>query len=180
MTRYINLFVFKMSMNKDISSMLKQFVREKKLPIKISGESMQPLIRSGEKVIIVSANALKPGDIICAKGSCGIMVHRIIRRLKNQRFLVKGDNNFIGDPILSNKDVIGKVIAIRSGKIRINTMPWRFANRMIALFSYLQLAVYAGFMAKSSSGDKFSKQFKNAVVMISNPFLFIVHILHKQ
>ena len=106
--------------------------------LNILSGSMQPLLQIGDKVLVQS---IKPaeigfGDIIVFKTPDKLIVHRVIRKYNNLSFLQKGDYTATAE-IVSSKDVIGRVTAIRKGDkiIYLNKGIWKFVNIVLTLFS---------------------------------------------
>lgn len=100
--------------------------------------SMQPLLQIGDKVLVQSVRPdnIKLGDIIVFKTPDKLIVHRVIRRYNSSSFLQKGDNTVTAE-IVSSKDVIGRVTAIRKDDkiIYLNRGIWKFVNNVLTLFS---------------------------------------------
>lgn len=95
------------------------------LRISIAGASMSPSFRSGDIVIIKSANAAEVaiGDIIVCRSADGMIAHRLIRKYKNNGNMVlvtKGNSLPNFDNPVFPEDVLGKVVAIERGKRKIN------------------------------------------------------------
>ena len=86
------------------------------LRIRVSGDSMFPILQNHDYVSIKRQNTYRVGDIIVYEKDIAI-VHRIVyvERDSNkheQKFVAKGDNNFIKDPPLCEQAILGRVIAI--------------------------------------------------------------------
>jgi signal peptidase I len=95
-----------MTVNRDF--ILKHFESEDLLDIKVTGQSMRPLLIHGDtKVRIVKTQHVNESDIILFNYNQKIVLHRIIKK--------KGDTYFCrGDALthiesINIKDVIGKV-----------------------------------------------------------------------
>jgi signal peptidase I len=99
---------------------------------------MQPLLQIGDKVLVQSVKPAEIllGDIIVFKTPDKLIVHRVIRRYNSSSFLQKGDYTATAE-IVSSKDVIGNVIAIRKGDkiIYLNKGIWKFVNLSLTIFS---------------------------------------------
>ncbi|MEM1628418.1 MAG: signal peptidase I [Desulfurococcaceae archaeon] len=97
----------------------------------VKGNSMLPLLREGDIVIIIKANAeeIKPGDIIVYKAGDKLIIHRVIeiRRMSGDLYFVtKGDNNPMSDFIyfdnligIHHSRVVGKVFSINQHVFKI-------------------------------------------------------------
>ena len=88
------------------------------ITITVTGTSMTPFIRSGERVtlsIVENPLALKSGEIILFTSSeGGLLLHRTVARLdsKNIRVQTKGDNRLVADRAISPDMVIAKVVRL--------------------------------------------------------------------
>lgn len=74
--------------------------------------SMEPEIKTGDLVIVKSANfnQVEVGDVITFKYEGNIVTHRVIDKTE-EGFMTKGDNNNIEDTeIVSSDNLIGKVL----------------------------------------------------------------------
>jgi len=87
------------------------------IEISLTGYSMYPTIRNGDKIKIYKYNYdnVKPGDIIAFlhKNADHLIVHRVIKleEVKTRKILVtKGDNNEYVDPkVIREENFIGIV-----------------------------------------------------------------------
>ena len=80
---------------------------------RVEGDSMHPVIRSGEyvKVLPCSSSKLRRGDVILAATGRGLTAHRIVR-ISGQRIITRGDNSLRVDPPVDVDDVLGKVVEV--------------------------------------------------------------------
>jgi signal peptidase I len=136
-----------------VSSTLIKEVMEKRgwMELPAEGMSMYPLIYEGDRCRFVSLKdaAIKKGDIILFQDSSGNLVaHRFlcIQYSGNQvRYLFKGDTNVGCDELISEEQMIGKLVKIRKEKVTLS-ISHPFAkgwSTLILLFpalsSFLQL-----------------------------------------
>ncbi len=104
------------------------------------GSSMKPFIRSGAELVLehVSPARIRPGDIIAYAALSGASVtHRVVKvfiKEKTLLFLTKGDNKSIPDPIVHQKQILGRVVKIDQTDIR--TLFWRLVGQAAAWVSY--------------------------------------------
>nr|WP_321408336.1 S26 family signal peptidase [uncultured Carboxylicivirga sp.] len=84
--------------------------------IQAHGISMFPLLLPGDKLKISPEGNYTKGDIIVFKGTETLIAHRIIT-ISDTKVMCKGDSLFSADPILSQQDILGKVI----GRTRKNS-----------------------------------------------------------
>jgi len=79
------------------------------------GESMKPLFKTGDLVLLKDCDKPKVGDVIVflKQDSKEKIIHRVIKISKDS-IITKGDNNSLKDKETINiKDVIGKVLCIK-------------------------------------------------------------------
>lgn len=112
--------------------------------IRISGNSMCPLLCNGRKAVVEPrAKEIKWGDIAVYRQANNLIIHRIVkvkRRDDYRLFQTKGDNTLNFDSFLMKESqIIGKVIALVRGKTIVNLESgwWRTSGRLLALYSYL-------------------------------------------
>lgn len=94
-----------------------------KLPIrllKVKSNSMYPVLKKGDIILIKRYNNYKNGDIITyAEDSNYLVTHRIIEK-NNNSFKTKGDNNDSeDDKTIKLKNIKGKVIIILNRKSQV-------------------------------------------------------------
>ena len=103
----------------------------------VSGNCMAPLIRDGDLVITVPATELRTGDIVIVSGSHPA-VHRVVKVLKGDVVLTKGDVSLSLDRPLTKDSLAGKTIAIvrkESKPILMEGWLWRVGNYLMARYS---------------------------------------------
>lgn len=98
----------------------------KTIRIKAHGYSMYPSIKPGS-VILIEPITLKgppvPGEIIAIKRESGLIVHRLVRILKNEGttlFIARGDSNARTDDPVNISMIAGRIISADSGSAHIN------------------------------------------------------------
>jgi signal peptidase I len=95
------------------------------IKVRADGYSMFPSVKPGSLVFIQPAKddvTLLPGEIVAWKRESGLVVHRLVRILKNDssiQFVTRGDSCANEDKAVSKDQVVGKVIRIEilSGRI---------------------------------------------------------------
>jgi len=106
--------------------------------IDVSGFSMWPFLRPGQKLVIkkISMGDLKIGDIVLYMANNQLVCHRLVKKVidkKKNVFYVRGDNSLSLSEPLQKEMFLGKVMgALRNGKM-INFVGWKqqFINRLI-------------------------------------------------
>ncbi|MFC1804881.1 S24/S26 family peptidase [Candidatus Omnitrophota bacterium] len=113
---------------------------------KISGLSMWPSCRPGDKLLIakVSPQELKIGDIIAYKSQGALICHRLVMktgRNGNIRMRARGDCSFSLGEIVDAKQFFGKATAILRGDRIISLVGLRsqMINLLLAVISPLFL-----------------------------------------
>lgn len=116
----------------------------------VSTLSMLPLIGPEDEIVVrkSSGRTLKCGDIVVFERSRELYTHRFLRRRMSGSELTlvtKGDNSFIADNPISEKDLLGKVARIRKANRSINLEGrfWKTANSLAGMLSYLEWTLFA-------------------------------------
>jgi len=119
---------------------LKQLAHGEKITLKVSGKSMNPLIRGGDPIYIKKYDPmeLSIGDIITFKKDDLYVTHRVLWALKKgntTRLITKGDNEIRVDPPVSPGHILGKVAAVERADhiLRLESPPWRLINRLLGI-----------------------------------------------
>ena len=89
------------------------FARGKSMPLTICGNSMSPLLKSGDQIAVKPQKVYQVGDIVVFFYDQVLLVHRIVQ-MQNGSIVCKGDNSFRLENI-SIEDMIGKAVA-QNGK----------------------------------------------------------------
>lgn len=109
----------------------------------ITGNSMAPLIRHGDTVVIEHGDVpLRIGDVVVAKRQGAIVAHRLVHREMEEgreHFLTRGDACGGIDPPVRRDQIIGKVVEVRNreGRVRLDSRLFRGANLLIARLYYV-------------------------------------------
>ncbi|MDD6252891.1 MAG: S24/S26 family peptidase [Candidatus Cryptobacteroides sp.] len=92
---------------------------ERTVTIPARGKSMLPFIQDGDRVELAETEAgkLKRGDIVLARTTKGIIMHRIIKAERDGRFILMGDGNLYSTEYCEAEDIAGTVMRVcRGGK----------------------------------------------------------------
>lgn len=129
------------------------------------GKSMHPFIRPGDWVTVIPAPGRAGGEI--RPGDCVVfrdrgkrwLIHRVIDYPEgSNRLLTKGDALLSPDHPVERKSIAGVVAAVErsgSGRIyRLDRPAVRFLNRLIALFSRVEAAVFSFRRRPRTAGDR--------------------------
>jgi hypothetical protein len=111
----------------------------RRVSIDAQGVSMEPLIRSGDRLTIrmMAPHALASGDVVAFLRDGQIVVHRLVKKRKAGdawRFCEKGDG-LAGWNWVEEADVLGRVEVIEREGRRVHLLgfPWRLVNPAVAL-----------------------------------------------
>ena len=112
--------------------------------IEVTGLSMWPFLKSGEKLIIkkTSMGDLRLGDIILYRTDNQLVSHRLVKRVRNEDgYLVytRGDNSNSLPKLVTEQMFLGKAIGIikHSKTISLIGRRRRFVNRIIVIIAPL-------------------------------------------
>ena len=118
---------------REVRALLREHI---KVTIHVQGGSMRPFLHNGDKVLLapVAPEKLSEGDIVLARTSAGVLLHRIVR-IRKKEICLAGDANSRLLEHIEREDVIGVVDeAWRKGKsLHINSV----SKRALACFWYL-------------------------------------------
>lgn len=108
-------------MNKEEIQWIKKYLSiSESMVVKTQGQSMLPIIKSGDKIIINKIGDIKVGDIIVFfdvydnNQAVQMIAHRVVEILNNDILVTKGDNNRFADNPIHRNDILGKVKTIIS------------------------------------------------------------------
>lgn len=114
--------------------------------VAVTGRSMLPLIRDGDRVLIThSAGGVRRGDVILFRREGMLIAHRVLQSCEaGSTFVTKGDNAFDLDPTLNAREIVGRVRAIeREGRcMSLETTPWRIVGWLIATGTLAWMRLY--------------------------------------
>ena len=89
------------------------------------GTSMMPLIREGvDRVVLVKPKDVKLGDVVFYQRDNGqFVLHRIVK-IKNGKYIMCGDNQFVLEYGITDKHILAKMKAlIRDGQVVDDSNP---------------------------------------------------------
>lgn len=125
----------------------------------VISNSMTPLIRVGDRVVITSANTavLTAGDIILYLNGNSFCMHRLVRIIadaRTQKFITRGDRLQAFDAPVNEEKYLGKIIFIlrENGIIDLNQNKFTIFNKAIGKLFMLQWLLMR-------AGERFRKMF---------------------
>ena len=110
--------------------------------IQVQGNSMWPLIKSNEHVILegyINSNP-KKYDIVAFEKNNKLFLHRIIKIIDQNHIITKGDHLIHPDKSITFENIIGKVIVIErknNKKLELKKRNWHLINILFANLSLL-------------------------------------------
>jgi hypothetical protein len=116
--------------------------------VPVSGDSMAPLIADADAVRVRAGASPRVGDVVVAHVGNGLIVHRCARR-RCDGVQLRGDNVPTADPVLPVSAVLGRVVAIESGRA-----PWRRLDGPWARATGSLTAAYGRAQARSGRGPR--------------------------
>lgn len=102
-------------------SALLKLARGESAWVEVQGQSMTPLLRSGDRVQVVPErdSTLQPGEIVLAVSQVGLfIVHRVVSQ-SDRTVILRGDACPAPDPSLSRAQILGIVVEARRGNRQI-------------------------------------------------------------
>jgi len=115
----------------------------------VSTVSMLPLIKPEDEIVLRKhpLNTLKRGDVVVFEKYRELYTHRLLyRRMSGSKIelITKGDNSFIADEAISEKDLLGKVIRIKrdNKSINLESKFWKIVNSLAGTLSYLEWMIF--------------------------------------
>jgi hypothetical protein len=116
--------------------------RQGGLRLRIDGESMMPLLKDGDLVVVrpLASGALKPGALILVRIRDTLITHRLIGS-SPAGLIAKGDNRGEPDDLLEVAAVLGIIVSasIHSVEIDFSLSPWPVLNRWLATLGKWEL-----------------------------------------
>ncbi|PID85560.1 MAG: hypothetical protein CSB13_07280 [Chloroflexi bacterium] len=101
----------------------------------VTSNSMAPLFRAGDQVILEAAtpNQLHPGDIVTISDNTGLLTHRIWT-IEADGFLTRGDHLLVFDALSPPEAVLGRVVGCATQKriLSLQTGSGKWLNRHLA------------------------------------------------
>ena len=106
----------------------------------VRGDSMVPLIRDGDKVLVVlEKKDIRRGEIVVYQRDGELIFHRLLAVYTkddgNYQLLTKGDNRLTPDPLVNFNELTGRAISIRRGEqqLRLDRSVWQGLNRVVGI-----------------------------------------------
>ena len=101
-----------------------------------TGDSMRPLIREGDRVLVkpIAASKIKAGDVVLAEMDTGrAVMHRVIR-VEQGAFTLQADQSQQPDGVLPEASILGRLESLhRNGaEIHLDGFRMRLLGKMIA------------------------------------------------
>ncbi len=115
------------------------------LRLRVSGESMVPALRPGDRVVIhpILVQDLQVGDLLSFRQGPAVVTHRVVRS-SGRDFLTKGDNLRQPDAPVSPQEVLGRVVQVeQDGKVRsFSSRTSLAANRALGVLGWWEVRLW--------------------------------------
>ncbi|CAN2039615.1 Signal peptidase I [Candidatus Magnetomoraceae bacterium gMMP-15] len=176
-----HLYMKKTSIKSLISPALEIWkAKNKRVNFKVSGDSMFPLIKSGNSIsVCLTHSDIKQGDIVAYLQNQNVVVHRIIKKktIDNQLYFCQKGDNLLGWAWISQENLLGRVESIQHGDKTINLLKghWPFLNKIIGIIeSYIITGFDAAQIIKKFIPFDILSGIRSIIIQIVNKFLHIV------
>lgn len=121
----------------------------KETQLRISGSSMRPLINNDIVVVKHVVDGIGIGTIVAYKKEHTLIVHRVVQKSKKGNkiiYITKGDSSHQFDSEINQEELLGKIIVIKKGKLKIclDNKLWKCLGLLIAVYSYYMGILYIG------------------------------------
>ncbi|MBM2840098.1 MAG: hypothetical protein HW412_626 [Bacteroidetes bacterium] len=140
----------------------------KESELQVRGWSMRPLIDYEDTVVVKhTLDGIRPGSIIAFKRGRRIIIHRVLRKVRigsETIYVNKGDSNPRRDPLMRERAVIGRVVAIvkkNNKRINVESPLWRLMGYMMIVWG-----AAASVLPSSVLELRFTKFFKRVMTRI--------------
>ncbi len=124
-----------------IAFALRELAADGPLALRITGDCMTPLLRSGAEIQVIRQRFYWPGDTLVLHATDGrLLAHRLIGgypRARRLRWLTQADRATTPDPAVTTEQIIGKVCGGCCDP-RLVRVPWR--HRLTALHRFFRFA----------------------------------------
>ncbi len=84
----------------------------------VEGRSMEPLLWTGDVVMIYKSDDIRVGDVVIYAGFRGYIIHRVIEARDNC-YVIKGDSNPAPDGCIPKELILGKAVSLRGSVVKI-------------------------------------------------------------
>lgn len=126
--------------------------------LRVTGQSMSPLLREGDSVLLVKANSPAVGDVVFLDGLGVPLLHRLVSR-HGDRVRTRGDACALFDPEVRVETVVGRAVLARRGEQLVALVPtarfgfqpliryaiWSLQVRLRLFYRWLRTRRHVGF-----------------------------------
>ncbi|MEZ4614191.1 MAG: S26 family signal peptidase [Caldilineaceae bacterium] len=112
-------------------------IHTQQMPLLVSGHSMLPLLRPGDRLSIAAQTHYRIGDIVLFHWGTALVVHRIVAKVATSPsplWRTQGDNCMEADVPVSAAAILGRVTTLHRGvrSYPLDTVGWRAAGWLVA------------------------------------------------
>ncbi len=148
------------------------------LRLTVTSDSMRPLLRTGDVVVVESSNAaaLRPGAVIVVQRGAEWVTHRLVM-VDEHGWHTHGDNTRSIDEAVSADEIIGRVIAIERGALTIDLQQarWAAVERRINRLQRGQIRLFL--IWQRWNGSQSNRLTRAAAAVINWPFQVALHAM---
>jgi signal peptidase I len=127
-----------------------------RLGLHVTSDSMAPLLRPGDMVMAqrVMPEALRRGDLIVVRRPDDLITHRLVA-VEAQGCLTKGDNCHFADAPVPAQTILGRVVAIKRGDLRVDltSRRWAVVNRWLGELGWWEARLSRRFNGGGPAGN---------------------------
>jgi signal peptidase I len=163
---------------KAVAELLSQTGEAHYIPLR--GNSMLPLLRNGDQVLVTSGvDGIRTGDIVVFQRDREWIAHRVLRverdGIDRVRLRTKGDHVMRLDTPLNVDSLVGKVlVARRNGQqMRLDTRSWRCFGRFIAGVMRFEVWLYGKAVGEAGS----DRETRHGVMLLTRGMLWFNSLL---
>lgn len=126
--------------------------------IPVRGTSMLPMLRQGDQLLVAHGKwQIRRGDIFVFQRQDGLIAHRVLRVQSTDgkhALRTKGDNVLGLDPVLTEDEVLGRVLQVRRADkvLKLDTRLWGWVGAWVALVMLAQAGFYHRLRSRSVGG----------------------------
>ncbi|MGI6562651.1 MAG: S24/S26 family peptidase [Clostridia bacterium] len=138
-------------------------LRQNNNRITVKGVSMEPIISSGDQVVLEKAESYRIGDIVTAFDQKGrLLTHRIVR-MKKDMWYIKGDHAVAVESV-DPKDCFGRVVTIIRDDGTEQKVSYGLKSILIV---FLSLKMHKRFLVVKNTEQVFKGRYYKWICMLS-------------
>ena len=148
------------------------------LRLEVTSESMQPLLRTGDVVVVrpIDPRTLRPGEVVVVQRGDEWITHRLVT-VDERGWHTHGDNTRYADEAARADQMVGRVIAIERADQTIDLQQphWRAIDRRINRVQRIQLRLLAA--VRTIGSTQSTRLTRGLAALLNWPFHVLVRVL---